>query len=67
MMIKTCSFQTLSQYNLDYKKAVTTDTANGLMEYINYTFPYSYHCHEATLSFAYSLNKVIAGKYHALC
>ena len=56
-----------SEYHSLYKKAVRTDITNGLMEYINFTFPYSYHCHEATLSFAYALNQIIAGMYHALC
>ena len=26
-------------------------------------FVYSYNCHEATLAFAYALNKTIAGKW----
>ena len=33
-----------------------------LMDYINDTFQYSYHCHEATLSFGYALNKTMSGK-----
>ena len=36
------------------------------MEYINNFFPYSYHCHEGTLLFAYALNKVIAGIMHCV-
>ena len=34
-----------------------------LMEYIDNTFQYSYHCHEATLLFAYALNKAMSGKF----
>lgn len=35
---------------------------NELTEYTDFVFPYAYHCHEATLAFAYALNKTIAGK-----
>jgi gamma-aminobutyric acid type B receptor len=52
---------TLREFRSLYYKAVQSDynENNTLMEYNDYVFPYAYHCHEATLTFAYSLNKTI--------
>jgi gamma-aminobutyric acid type B receptor len=52
---------TFREFRSLYYKAVQSDynENNTLMEYNDYVFPYAYHCHEATLTFAYSLNKTI--------
>ena len=58
------TFQTLPKFMSLFEEAVQREVNQhivGLMEYLNYTFTYSYHCHEATVAFAYALNKTIAG------
>ncbi|CAI8020636.1 Gamma-aminobutyric acid type B receptor subunit 1 [Geodia barretti] len=52
---------TLREFRSLYYKAVQSDynENNRLMEYSDYIFPYAYHCHEATLTFAYALNKTV--------
>ncbi|CAI8057390.1 hypothetical protein GBAR_LOCUS31275, partial [Geodia barretti] len=55
------TYFTLREFRSLYYKAVQSDynKNNGLMEYSDYIFPYAYHCHEATLTFAYALNKTV--------
>ena len=57
------SFQTLREFRSLYYKAVQSDynQNNSLADYTNFTFPYAYHCHEATLTFAFALRKTIKG------
>ena len=60
----TFIFQKLSEFNNLYLQVVQRDInlKNRLTEYTNYIFPYAYQCNEATLAFAYALNKTIAGE-----
>ena len=52
--------QTVSQFNSLYKDAAIRDI-NQNINLAKDVFDYSYHCHEATLAFAYTLNQTIAG------
>lgn len=63
-MLFPTPLQTLSEFKPLYNDAVNSDINKniGIREYVNNPFQYSYHCHEATLSFAYALNKTISGK-----
>ena len=57
--------QTESQFNSLYMDAATKD----MNQNINLTedvFRYAYHCYEATLAFAYALNKTIAGNFSSI-
>ena len=56
----------MGDFKLQYSKKVQADEnkAINLESYTadsNEPFVYSYHCHEGMLSFAYALNKTIAG------
>ena len=67
-MIHHSYTQTLREFNSLYKEAVRSDFnwLNGLMEYNNKPFTYSYQCHEATLAFANALNNTIAGLFYII-
>ena len=56
--------QTLSEFNSLYHDVVKREinSQNNLQNYSDYIFPYAYQCNEATLAFAYALNRTIAGK-----
>lgn len=57
----TCNyvFQTLSGFHQLYNAAVEEDEI--LVVYKNNIFPYAHQCNEATLAFAYALNRTMAG------
>ena len=63
VMIQTAS-EFISKYFNVAERVINQD-----IDLTNYTshsadpFVYSYHCHEATLAFAYALNNTITGKY----
>ena len=62
-MIQTAS-EFISKY-FDIAEGVINQDID-LISFVNHSadpFIYSYTCHEATLAFAYALNKTIAGKY----
>ena len=68
IMIHHSYTQTLREFNSLYKEAVRSDfnLLNGLMEYNNKPFTYSYQCHEATFAFANALNNTIAGLFYII-
>lgn len=60
--------QTASDFISKYFDVAERDInqAIDLPSFVNHStdpFIYSYSCHEATLAFAYALDKTIAGKY----
>ena len=54
--------QTKSQFDTRYKEVIDSDI-NQKINLTEDVFIYAYHCHEATLTFAYALHKTIAGMY----
>ena len=62
------ALQTASEFIYKYFNITERDINQeiDLTSFVNDSadpFIYSYTCHEATLAFAYALNKTIAGKY----
>ena len=64
MYLSQSASEFISQYFDVVKRDINKEiNLPGFVDPSEDIFVYSYICHEATLAFAYALNKTIAGKY----